>query len=389
MGFTYVLLGAGRQNVAAAYDLARFGDANRLVMTDVSGSTATASADRVNRLVGRSVATAVTLDIRDHDAVRHVLETADGCVSGIHYGVNLDVSRMAIETRTHMTDFGGNTDIVRQQLALDAEARRAGIAIVPDCGMGPGLNISLAIYSMSLVETPREVRIWDGGLPQQPEEPWNYVSTFALPGLTNEFAGHATYLRNGEITPVPCLTEIDELDFPEPIGRLEGFVTSGGLSTAPWTLHGTLTCLENKTLRYPGHIAKLQAFADLGLLDTDPIEVAGSRIVPRDVFHALLEPRIVRTHVKDVCVMRVSCIGATGGRPAEAIVELIDSYDEATGFTAMQRLTGWHASIMLIEAVHGRIPAGATAVERAMSGQDVVRESRRRGLAITERVTVA
>jgi len=197
------------------------------------------------------------------------------------------------------------------------------------------------------------------------------------------------YLRNREITPVPCLTEIDELDFPEPIGRLEGFVTSGGLSTAPWTLHGTLTCLENKTLRYPGHIAKLKAFADLGLLDTDPIEVAGSRIVPRDVFHALLEPRIVRTHVKDVCVMRVSCIGATGGRPAEAIVELIDSYDEATGFTAMQRLTGWHASIMLIEAVHGRIPAGATAVERAMSGQDVVRESRRRGLAITERVTVA
>jgi lysine 6-dehydrogenase len=165
------------------------------------------------------------------------------------------------------------TDVVWQQRACDEEATRAGVSVVPDCGMGPGLNVSLATYVMSRVERPRDVLIWDGGLPQDPEPPWNYVSTFAIAGLTNEYGGHATFLRDGRITPVPCFADLEHLDFPRPVGRLEAFVTSGGLSTAPWTLQGRLQRLENKTLRYPGHCAQFKAFSDVGLMGLEPIEV--------------------------------------------------------------------------------------------------------------------
>ncbi len=395
MGHHYVLLGAGRQGLAAAYDLGRFGDADDILLCDIDAACAHSGAERLNTLLGRPVARSRQLDVANASDVAAALEGARACISSVHYTYNVALTRLAIAARVHMTDFGGNTDVVWHQRSLDEEARAAGVTVVPDCGMGPGLNISLATYVMSLVGTPREVYIWDGGLPEDPQPPFNYASTFALGGLTNEYDGHATYLRNGRITPVPCFSDLEELDFPDSLGRLEAFVTSGGLSTSPWTFEGKLQRLENKTLRYPGHCAQFKAFSDLGLFGQHPIEIGASaaeagsgktKVVPRDVFHALLAPKVTRDVVRDVCVMRVKCVGETNGQPATATVELTDRYDAHTGFTAMQRLTGWHASIMTIAAVEGRTDRGVVPVELALSGRAVVEESRRRGFDIREEI---
>ncbi len=385
----YVVIGAGRQGVAAAYDLGVFGRADEVVLLDIDGKGAEAAATRLNTLLGRNMARAAAVDAGDIAAVRPHLDGATGCISSVHFTFNLAITRLAIEQRVNLVDFGGNTGVVRQQLALDPEARAAGVAVVPDCGMGPGLNISLGTYVTELVEEPREVLIWDGGLPQDPQPPWNYACAFALGGLTNEYDGDAFFLRDGKVTPVPAFSGYEMLDFPEPLGRLEAFVTSGGLSTSPWTFEGKLQRLENKTLRYPGHVAQFKTFADLGLLGLEPVAVGSQQVIPRDVFHALLTPQIQREDFKDICVMRVIGRGRTGGREAEATVELVDRYDEKTGFTAMQRLTGWHASIMLIAAVDRKVRPGVVSVETAIPGKTVVDECRRRGFAIEENVRLA
>lgn len=64
----------------------------------------------------------------------------------------------------------------------------------------------------------------------------------------------------------------------------------------------------------------------------------------------------------------------------------MDRYDEATGFRAMERLTGWHASIMTILAARGSVPRGAVPVERAAPGDVVVGEARLRGLEVRSEV---
>jgi lysine 6-dehydrogenase len=333
------------------------------------------------------VATGALGDASDEAAMVERLSGSHALLSAAHYNVNLGLTRVAIAIGAHMVDLGGQTGVVRRQHELDADARRAGITVVPDTGMGPGLNVSLAAYAMSLLDRPREVLIWDGGLPQQPQAPWNYVSTFAMSGLTNEYDGAAYFLRGGEITEVPAFDGLEELSFEPPLGTLEGFVTSGGLSTAPWSWKGTLERLENKTLRYPGHCARFVAYRDLGLLGQAPIDVAGTRVVPRDAFHALLEPRIGAgaEPVRDVCVMRVVASGERRGGAARATIDLVDRYDEKTGFTAMQRLTGWHAAICLELAVRGQLDRGVVAVER-VPGALVVAEGRARGWDIRERV---
>ena len=385
MNRSYVILGAGRQGLAAAYDLIRFGGATELRVLDIDLEAARKGAERLNALAGRPIAKGAQVDASDLNEVGRHLEGAIGLVSAAHYTFNRGLTDVAIAKKVNMVDFGGNTDVVRSQLSLDSAARDAGVTVVPDTGMGPGLNVSLGTYVMGKVEQPRDVLIWDGGLPQDPEPPWNYACTFNIGGLTNEYDGHAMFLRDGKVTPVACFTEVEDIEFPAPVGRLEAFVTSGGLSTSPWTFAGKLQRLENKTLRYPGHVAQFRAFQDLGLLGLDPIDVGKDRIVPRDVLHALLGPKITRPLVKDVCVMRVICQGTTGGKPSKATVEVIDRYDEKTGFTAMQRLTGWHGSIMLIAAVEGRIRRGAVNMELAMTGAEVVAEERKRGIAITDK----
>ena len=386
MGYRYAIVGTGRQGIAAAYDIGKFGDAEEIILIDVDPELATSAAERINRLLGRKVARPVGADAGDLAGLRSILKGVKAFISGVHYPFNPGLTDVAIQIGASMCDFGGNTGVVRSQLARDADAKRAGVAIVPDCGMGPGLNVSLAAYAMSLLDRPREVLIWDGGLPQKPEPPWNYAMTFNIGGLTNEYHGHAYFLREGKVTEVPCFDGYEVLEFGPPIGNLEAFVTSGGLSTAPWTFEGKLQRLENKTLRYPGHWAQFKAFSDLGLLEMEPIAVGTERVVPRDVLHALLVPRIHKGEVRDVCVMRVVGVGEKAGRETKATVEVIDYYDEATGFTAMQRLTGWHASIIAILAARGKVPAGAVPVEIAVPGKTIVEEARLRGIDIRERI---
>ncbi|MCX6552358.1 MAG: hypothetical protein NTY02_15375 [Acidobacteria bacterium] len=387
MPFSYAVIGAGRQGVAAAYDLAVFGDASRILFVDTGAAAAGDAAATINRLVGRDLAAGIAGDAADTSRLASVLAGTRGILSAAHYGVNLGLTELAVAIGAHLVDLGGHTGVVRRQHGFHDQARHAGITIVPDTGMGPGLNVSLAAYAMGRLDRPREVRIWDGGLPQHPVSPWNYISTFAMSGLTNEYDGHAFFLRGGKVVEVPCFADLEELQFDAPIGTLEAFVTSGGLSTAPWTWEGTLERLENKTLRYPGHCARFKAYEELGLLGLEPVDASGVRMVPRDLFHALLEPRIGAKGavVRDICVMRVQATGDHGGRPCEAVVELVDRFDDRTGFTAMQRLTGWHAAICLGLAVRGKLASGVLSVEQ-VPGDLIVDAGRARGWAIAERV---
>jgi len=382
MGYHYAVLGAGRQGTACAYDLIRLGQADRVLLADASLAVAQAAADRVNRLLATDRAHAIQLDVTDHAALVAALRGVDAFLSAVPYHLNLQIARAAVEAGASMCDLGGNTDLVRQQLALDAQARAAGISLIPDCGQVPGMGTTLIVYAMNLLDEPEEVFMWDGGLPQEPRPPFNYLLTFHIAGLTNEYAESPVFLRDGRRTVVPTMTELEEVEFPPPLGRLEAFVTGGGVSTMPWTFEGRLKTLQNKTLRYPGHFDQLRAFYDLGLWRTDPVPVKGQAVVPRDLFHALFEPLVTFPGDRDVCVIRIRASGRKEGRPAEVLLEMMDYYDQETGFTAMERTTGWDGAIVAAMMARGQTPRGALPVELAVPPDLFVQELARRGIQV-------
>ena len=384
MAHRFVILGSGRQGTAAACDLVRHGGAGRVVMADAHLDAARTAAERVNDVAGRDVAEAAAVYASEARSVTAVVEGAQVALSAVPYFFNLGITEACIAAGVSLCDLGGNTDVVWSQLRLDEAARASGVSVVPDCGMGPGLINHMGVYVMDLLDRPQEVHLYDGGLPQDPEDPWRYRLTFHVNGLTNEYEGHATYIRDGKLTQVPTFTELETLEIP-PLGTLEAFVISGSMSTTPHTHLGRLHRYENKVLRYPGHFATFEAYKRLGLFSEDAVEVDGQAVVPRNLYHRLLEPMIAGPAVRDVCVMRAVGVGEKDGRPARVTVDLVDRYDPVTGFTAMERLTGGHAAIVMALQASGRVPPGVHRMERAIPAAGVMAALEKRGIPHTIR----
>jgi len=389
--FRFGVIGSGRQGAAAAYWLARWNPDDAILVTDRDPKVAETAADRVNRLTGLQSAVPRPLDVEDPELLMETLVQIDVVTCAVPFEMIVGCTVAAVNAGTSMVDLGGHTETVLRQLEHDHRARAADVSIVPDCGMGPGMSNTMGLAGLERLRAAgvdaRELRIWEGGLPLDPPKPYGYLASFNIEGLTNEYDGEAVFLRNGRVTKVEALTEVELLEF-DGIGRLEAFVTSGGTSTLPYTLEGELEVLENKTCRYPGHLEKFRAFRELGLFSRDPLVVDGARVRPRDVYHALLGPRIHADRVDDICLIRAVATGDEGGRRGTVTLELVDRHDPHTGLTAMERLTGGHAALMACFIARGEVAPGVRTLDQTVSSLRFIEEARRRGFEITERVDI-
>jgi lysine 6-dehydrogenase len=380
--FRYGIIGGGRQGTAAAYDLALRGDAEVVYIADQDLKASRIAAARVNQLCKKEIAVGREINVHEPEALPSFLKGLHAIVSAVPYYLNLSIAECAVKARVSMTDLGGHTEQVFQELQLNDAAQEAKITVVPDCGMVPGLGTSLCVYAMELVEKPSEVFLWDGGLPVHPRQPWNYILTFHFEGLINEYYGTTEFIRDHKIVNVPCFEEYELVDFPDPIGRLEAFTTAGGTSTAPRTFLGKLKTYQNKTLRYPGHCQQWKTMRDAGLFETDPVSVQGKMIRPRDLLKEILDPQLrPLPDEDDVCILRSQCNG--GG--SSVVVDLFDHRDSQTGFTAMERTTGFHAAMIASMIAHGEVAPGAVPVELAVPGHRIVEECKKRGMKVDQR----
>ncbi len=375
MGYKYLVLGAGMQGSAAAYDFGRFGDAEQVVLADADFAIARAGADRLNSLLKTEMFVPEKVDVRDSAEVAPLLKNADVCLSAVPYFFNLNLSTLAIEAGCHFCDLGGNTAVVFEQHELHEQAKSAGVSIAPDCGLAPGMANILAAFGIEKLNDPQNVYIRVGGLPQNPQPPLGYSLFFNIEGLTNEYFGKAHILRNGEVTEVDTFTELEEIEFPDPIGTCEAFMTAGGTSTCPWTFAGEIQEYDEKTIRYPGHYEKMKAIHELGLLDLEPITVDGQTVVPRQVFHAKAGPVLKTGDREDVVLLRV----IVTGKESSITFEMLDYYDEATGFTAMERTTGFGAAMVAIMAARGELQPGCLRIEEGVDAGRYVDEMSARG----------
>ncbi|MBC7472803.1 MAG: saccharopine dehydrogenase NADP-binding domain-containing protein, partial [Candidatus Sericytochromatia bacterium] len=369
-----------------AYDMAKFGDAESVLLADIDLQKAENAAQRVNKLLGKNIAHSAKLEVSNQDELVKLLTGIDSFLSAVPYQFNLQVAEAAIKAGASMCDLGGNTDVVRDELKLNNQAKEAGITIIPDCGLMPGMGNTLAVYGMSKLDSCDEVQVRCGGLPQNPKPPLGYKMVFSIGGLTNEYFGKAFILRDGKVTEVDTFDELEKIEFADPIGECEAFTTTGGSSTCPWTFEGKLKTYEYKTVRYPGHYDKFKTMLDLGLLDTKPVQIKGMSISPRDVFHTVVAPKIDFPEDKDLVVLRSTCKGLKDGKKVELVHEIIDFHDDQTGFTAMERTTAFPASIVAIMLAKGQVDRGAISLETGVDGTIFVEELKKRGIKLTETV---
>jgi lysine 6-dehydrogenase len=337
-----LVLGAGLQGSACAYDLLQNPDVEQVVLADqnVDALPAFLAAYRDGERLR-----VLRVDARQDASVRQAFEGADACMNALPYYFNLEIATIAVQLGVHYADLGGNTAIVFQQLQLDEKAKSRGVSAIPDCGLAPGMVNILAAAGIAALDEPESVRIYVGGLPQEPQPPLEYQIVYSLHGVLDYYTTGSWVLRDGEPRQVEALSEVEVIEFPPPVGTLEAFHTAGGLSTMAWSYQGKLRSMEYKTLRYPGHADKMRIIRDLGLLDLEPVQVRGQHVVPRDVFIACAEPRLKHPRAHDLVALRVEAAGNYAGQRQRVIFDLLDYFDESTGLSAMERTTGFSLSI--------------------------------------------
>lgn len=373
-----LVLGAGLQGCACAYDLLQDKEVESVRLADIHISHLP---DFLKPYSGPRLLP-TPLDVRDHSAVLAVMRECDAVMSAIPYYYNFDLAKLAVEAGVHFCDLGGNTEIVFQQKELDKQARAQNISVVPDCGLAPGMVNILAEYGIEQLDSVESVKIFVGGLPQKPEPPLNYMLVYSLEGALDYYTTLSWVLRNGKRTQVKALSEQEPVKFD--FANLEAFHTAGGLSTMAFRYEDKIPTMEYKTLRYPGHAELMANVRELGLLDNEPIEVKGVEVVPRDLFIAKVQPKLTKPEGRDLVALRVIVKGTKSGKPATKTFELVDRYDEAHGISAMMRTTGYSLAITGLMQARREVPSGVHTPDEAMPARKYIDELKKRGVVIAE-----
>jgi lysine 6-dehydrogenase len=383
MGYTYAILGSGMQGTCAAYDLAKHGDADRILMGDMSLAQATKNSERVNGLVGKAICEPREVDALNEAQLEDFLRPVDVLLSCVPYWMHPKVAPVAIRSSTNMIDMGGDTEVTLETMKFDDAAKAAKVTVVPDTGLAPGLVNSLGTHLMSLFDEVDTVRMYCGGLPQHPKPPFNYKLVFNVEGLVAEYTDDAIAVRDRKLAHIPTLTEVEEIEWPE-LGTMEAFVTSGGTSTAPYSFEGKLNNYEYKTIRFPGHCERMRIFMDFGFWSEEKIAVDGTVVRPREVFNKLMSEGLRDDEDQDMILVRAWATGTKDGVQGWHQLDIWDKQDPDTGFSAMERMTGFPAAIYAHEIAKGNVEKGCVRYELAIPGTVVVDGLRKRGIEIKE-----
>lgn len=375
-----LVLGAGRMGYGAVYDLVY----NSPEVTSVTvADFDLKKIEEVAELIGKKKVETYRIDVSNYDEVVKLMEKHDSAISCVNYWYNVELSKAAIETKTNFCDLGGNNYIVDEQLALNEEAQNAGINIIPDCGLAPGMVSILAMHGAKRFDEIEEIHIRVGGLPQEPKTLLEYQLVFSIEGLINEYIEVARVIRDGKVVEVESMTEIESLEF-EGFPPLEAFQTSGGTSTLPDTFLGKIKALDYKTIRYQGHCEKFKTMIDLGLCSSEEILIDYNKIAPRKVLANLLTEYLPADE-PDYVLVRLDFVGKKAGEAKKLRFDIVDKQDEQTGLSAMMRTTAFPASIIAQMMAKGDVlMRGATPQENAIDSDKFAAELERRNIIIQE-----
>jgi saccharopine dehydrogenase-like NADP-dependent oxidoreductase len=320
------------------------------------------------------------MDFTDRSALLTTLKGGYDMVSSAVPGsLGFGVMETAIKAGTNIVDVSFGEE---NPLTLNEKAKQAGIVIVPDCGVAPGLSNFLVGLGITKVKNPKETHIKVGGLPQKPTPPLNYRLVFSAEAVVDEYTRKARIVKNGKVVEVEALSGLESFKFPG-IGELECFYTDG-LRTLVDTVK--LRDMDEKTIRYPGHVEKIKTIVDMGLFSKEP-KILGVR--PRDFMEAFISTTMrLGKGEKDITILEIDVRGESGA----VTYRMLDRYDEKNGISSMSRTTGYPIAVLSLLvarreiAQKGVVPLEVLGMDSKIS-KLILEELQRRSIQIDEKIT--
>lgn len=377
------VLGSGLMGKEAARDLAASEQVTAIGLADID----LARAQHVVNQLNSPKLTAFQVDASNETELAQFMRQYDVIINALFYSFNEIVAKTRIQVGVNSVDLGGHIGhITDKVLEMHDDAEVAGVTLIPDLGVAPGMINILSGYGASKLDEVKSIRLFVGGIPVKPEPPLEYFHVFSMEGLLDHYTDPSLIIRNGLKQEIPSLSEVERLHF-EKFGPLEAFHTSGGTSTLPIS-YPNVDTLEYKTIRYPGHAEKFKLLVDLNLTRNDyEVELHGQKVKPREVLLKVLDPIVELGDRDDAVLLRVVVSGIKDGEETTYEYEMATFKDREHNVTAMARATANTISVVAQMIGSGIITRkGVYPPERSVPGDIYIKEMAKRDVHIKETV---
>lgn len=283
-----LILGAGKIGSLIAFLLSHSND-YMVYLADIHETN-----PQPERLNGLTNFQYVKLDANKPAEIAEFLKahTTSALISSLPYYCNIPIAELAATHQLHYFDL---TEDVKTTQAVMNLAEQSDRAFVPQCGLAPGFISIVANDLMRHFPALDTVKMRVGALPTNISNALQYSLTWSTDGLINEYGNPCQGIEDGfevELLPLEGLEKIkiDGLTY-------EAFNTSGGIGSLAHTYHGKVQHLSYKTIRYPGHCAKVKFLMNDLKLNQD-----------RETLKRIFENAIPKTY-QDVVLVYVSVTG--------------------------------------------------------------------------------
>ncbi|MEA3475898.1 MAG: saccharopine dehydrogenase C-terminal domain-containing protein [Candidatus Cloacimonadota bacterium] len=244
---------------------------------DLLLTVASRTVSKAEKLVGdHPRGKAISLNVKDDKKLEELVSENDLAVSLLPYTYHVKIAKLCIKHKKNMVTTSYVSDAMKE---LDSEAKSAGIILLNETGVDPGIDHMSAMKVINNVKNNgggiKSFKSYCGGLPA-PEantNPWGYKFSWSPRGVVMAGKNSAKYLMDKKIIEIPgpeLFATNWSVDIPN-FGKLEAYPNRNSVPYKElYNIQNTETMFRG-TLRYPGWCATMKKIAELGLLDDEKV----------------------------------------------------------------------------------------------------------------------
>lgn len=246
------------------------------------------------KIKGSKFAEALVFNALDSEQRKPEIEKSDIVISMLPARFHVDVAKDCILLKK---DLITPSYVSPEMEALDEEAKAAGIVIMNEIGVDPGIDHMSAMHVIDKIRLQggvmRNFESFTGGLvaPESDDNPWNYKFTWnprnvVLAGQ----GGAAQFVQEGQYKYIPYnkLFRRTETIYVDGYGKFEGYANRNSLQyREKYQLEGIPTIFRG-TLRRSGFSRAWNTFVQLGATDDSYAMEGSENMSYRDYINSFL-----------------------------------------------------------------------------------------------------
>ncbi len=384
-----VLGGCGIQGRTVLYDLASDENVDKVICADIQFDELSKISDFTNMEKIQTIA----VDAKDVSTLTNLFKQCDVVIDLLPKEFLKYSYKAAIEAKISVvhTNYDYNPE------TTDSQAKASGIAIMPECGLDPGIDLITYGHAAKKFDELHVLNSYCGGFPEKRActNPLNYKISWTWRGVLGSTLRDGRIIRNNKIINIPAKDQHDEsfvhtIAFPG-LGELEAIPNGDSVYfTNLMGLSKTIRETGRYALRWPGWSSFWRPLKELGFLNEEPVKGLDSKISPIDFLDKFLGPQLeYKSDEKDLTAMINIFEGKKDNQKVRFTSSMLIERDLTTGITAMSKGVGYTAAIVARMLATGMIKEkGMLSPLKHVPAEPFFEQLKSRGIQIDEEITI-